>query len=445
MSSHRATAAAVVVWVVAYACVGLAAAQPAYVQVPAGTLNSVLASDAERSTPTAVAAFAMRVSPVTQGEFLAFVQQHPQWRRDQIARTFADANYLQQWPGAAGLADAAAAAQPVTQVSWFAAQAFCEAENARLPTWLEWEYVAAADATRTDARGDSAWLARQCLCRARPARPGLGMGGRLQCASGECRQPFSRRCRQAEVLRRRRHQSARPPELRRADARGAAVFAQRFEQHQQPRLSLRASFCKGNTMNASTLRRCLLGLALTVPLAFAVSAQAAPAVPSDSIYQLPVKLTDQQGRSIALADGRGHPVLVSMFYTSCEFVCPMLVEALADTEAKLTPQERGRLTVLLVTFDPARDTVAVLKKTAEQRQLDPAHWTLARTDAASVRKLAAALGVQYRALPNGDYNHTTSLILLDAEGRIAGRSSQLGNAEPAFVQLVKAAAQAAPH
>jgi protein SCO1/2 len=176
-------------------------------------------------------------------------------------------------------------------------------------------------------------------------------------------------------------------------------------------------------MNASTLRRCLLGLALTVPLAFAVSAQAAPAVPSDSIYQLPVKLTDQQGRSIALADGRGHPVLVSMFYTSCEFVCPMLVEALADTEAKLTPQERGMLTVLLVTFDPARDTVAVLKKTAEQRQL----------------------GVQYRALPNGDYNHTTSLILLDAEGRIAGRSSQLGNAEPAFVQLVKAAAQAAPH
>jgi sulfatase modifying factor 1 len=178
MSSHRATAAAVVVWVVAYACVGLAAAQPAYVQVPAGTLNSVLASDAERSTPTAVAAFAMRVSPVTQGEFLAFVQQHPQWRRDQIARTFADANYLQQWPGAAGLADAAAAAQPVTQVSWFAAQAFCEAENARLPTWLEWEYVAAADATRTDARGDSAWLARILGWYARPASVALpAVGG----------------------------------------------------------------------------------------------------------------------------------------------------------------------------------------------------------------------------------------------------------------------------
>jgi formylglycine-generating enzyme required for sulfatase activity len=36
-----------------------------------------------------------------------------------------------------------AAAQPVTQVSWFAAQAYCEAQHARLPDWYEWELAAA--------------------------------------------------------------------------------------------------------------------------------------------------------------------------------------------------------------------------------------------------------------------------------------------------------------
>ena len=59
-------------------------------------------------------------------------------------------------------------------------------------------------------------------------------------------------------------------------------------------------------------------------------------LPADSVYQLPVSLTDQQGRITQLADRRGHPLLVSMFYTSCQFVCPMLIDALRDTEAKLS-------------------------------------------------------------------------------------------------------------
>jgi len=171
---------------------------------------------------------------------------------------------------------------------------------------------------------------------------------------------------------------------------------------------------------------------------------AATALPADSVYQLALSLTDQQGRTTQLADRRGHPMLVSMFYTSCQFVCPMLVDALRDTEARLSPEERLRLSILMVTFDPEHDSVAVLKRTADQRGLDGSHWTLARTDAKSVRKLAAVLGIQYRALKNGDFNHTTALILLDADGRIAGRSGQLGNADPAFVKVVKAVAQRSP-
>jgi protein SCO1/2 len=165
---------------------------------------------------------------------------------------------------------------------------------------------------------------------------------------------------------------------------------------------------------------------------------AAAALPSNSIYQLAVPLTDQNGRTSQLDERRGHPMLVSMFYTSCKFVCPMLIEALRETEAKLSVEDRKELSILMVSIDPAHDTVAVLKQTADERHLDGAHWTLARTDAAHLRKLAAVLGVQYRALANGDFNHTSSLILVDADGRIAGRTNRLGDADPAFVKLVKA-------
>jgi formylglycine-generating enzyme required for sulfatase activity len=47
---------------------------------------------------------------------------------------------------------------PVIQVSWYAAQAYCASENARLPRWYEWEFAAKADATQADARDDDAWL-----------------------------------------------------------------------------------------------------------------------------------------------------------------------------------------------------------------------------------------------------------------------------------------------
>ena len=178
-----------------------------------------------------------------------------------------------------------------------------------------------------------------------------------------------------------------------------------------------------------------LGAGLLAALALS---SATAALPGNSIYQLATPLTDQAGHAFSLADKRGTPMIVSMFYTSCQFVCPMLVDSIRVTEQALTEAERKRLNVLLVSFDPKHDTVEVLRRTADQRQLDTARWALARTDARNVRKLAALLDIQYRALDNGEFNHSTTLVLVDADGRIVGRSSELGAADPGFVKLVKA-------
>ncbi len=128
-----------------------------YVTIPAGQYRSVLNYEDTKGNNT-VAQFAMMKTPVTNAEFLVFVQAHPQWRRDQVPSVYAEpASYLKQWQAPIQLGDGAGSQQPVTHVSWFAASAYCEAEHARLPTWAEWEYVAAADATRRDARSDPAW------------------------------------------------------------------------------------------------------------------------------------------------------------------------------------------------------------------------------------------------------------------------------------------------
>lgn len=147
-----------------------------YRPLPGGTFASVLPADG-KTAPAVLKPFRLRAEPVTNAEFLAFVKTHPAWRRDRVPPVFADGRYLSQWIGPDQLGPDALPRQPVTQVSWFAAQAFCESEHARLPTWYEWEYAAAADATRADARSDPAWRERVLGWYARPSNDALPLIG----------------------------------------------------------------------------------------------------------------------------------------------------------------------------------------------------------------------------------------------------------------------------
>jgi protein SCO1/2 len=165
-------------------------------------------------------------------------------------------------------------------------------------------------------------------------------------------------------------------------------------------------------------------------------AAASGALPGDSVYRLNPRLTDQDGNAFELASLRGGPVLASMFYSSCEMVCPVLFETVAQTVKSLPEPARDRVRILMVSFDPERDTVAVLKDTANKHGCDR-HWSLVRGSAADVRQIAAVLGVQYRRLASGEFNHSTSVLLLDPEGRIVKRSGSLGAVDPELVAALR--------
>lgn len=169
------------------------------------------------------------------------------------------------------------------------------------------------------------------------------------------------------------------------------------------------------------------------------SAHSAAPLPGNSVYNLPLELTGQSGRQQELASRRGRAQLVTMFYTSCQMVCPLIIDSMRLTRNALDPAVRARVDLLAVSFDPARDDVATLHTYAEKRKLDSRIWTLARAEPAQVRQLSGVLGLQYRQLPDGEFNHSSEIILLDAEGRVAGRTTVIGKLDTAFVETVNRA------
>lgn len=166
------------------------------------------------------------------------------------------------------------------------------------------------------------------------------------------------------------------------------------------------------------------------------SARPTPSVlPGDSIYVLGTRLVDQDGASVPLDVFRGHPVLVAMFYGTCPAACPTLTHDIKRIEGRLTPEERVDVRVLMISFDPERDTPSALAALAKKYAVDTTRWKFATSSESGVREISAALDVPYRKLDDGEFSHATKIVLLDRDGAVAATLE--GLRQPADELLAK--------
>lgn len=183
-------------------------------------------------------------------------------------------------------------------------------------------------------------------------------------------------------------------------------------------------------------------LVAPTPRPTADSHQVLPTTPhtKGTLYDLELTLEDHQARPLPLSSFAGQPLIISMFYAKCGYACPTLVQDLLNLENQLTESERKSTRVLLVTFDPEADTPAVLASLAGRHGVDTTRWTFARTPPSlgdePTRELAGALGIKYRRLDDGHYNHSTLITLLDRRGTPLARIDGLRQDSTAFRAVV---------
>ena len=166
--------------------------------------------------------------------------------------------------------------------------------------------------------------------------------------------------------------------------------------------------------------------------------------PTDkSLYLLDSTWTSDVGRQIKLGALRGRPQVVALFFTHCEYACPILVGELKAIEGRLPPEVLGKVDFHLVSIDSKRDTPAELATFREKRQLARERWSLLRGGADDVRELAALLGVNYAEDARGQFAHTNLITLLNAEGEIAFQHAGLRQDPAPLIAAIEKAARGA--
>lgn len=140
-------------------------------------------------------------------------------------------------------------------------------------------------------------------------------------------------------------------------------------------------------------------------------------VSARSLYQLDATWTDDRNQPVTLASLRGRPVVLAMFFASCEYACPVLTSDMQRLRALLPADVRETARFVLVSFDTARDTSAALNAYRTRSELD-ASWTLLRGDGAAVQDIAMLLGVKFKQDARGQFAHSNLITVLNPEGEI---------------------------
>jgi formylglycine-generating enzyme required for sulfatase activity len=352
---------------------------PGMVEIPAGTYAPPFAFRGEG--PVSVPAFYLDERPVSNGEYLAFVESHPEWARSQARPPLVDGAYLSHWAGDAELGPQVEPEQPVTFVSYFAAAAYCASVHKRLPSEAEWERAETPPVGDAEARDEAE--RRTLAFYSRPgerlphagATPPNHYGVRdLDGVIWEWNSDF------ASVL---------PPG---ATCGEGALGASDLESY--------------TTFMRFAFRSSLEGSYAIHHLGFRCAQSRSAAGPAESDA---ASLLRQLSRD---------PALVMFFYTSCDSACPLSLAALQRVERALEPAAKAKLRFVLISLDAGRDSPERLSEFARERGLDPAHWTLLARPPEQLRALATALGVRYR-IAGASAAHDTRLTLLGRGGQIA--------------------------
>lgn len=127
---------------------------------------------------------------------------------------------------------------------------------------------------------------------------------------------------------------------------------------------------------------------------------------------------DRSGRKVRLADYRGKPLVISMIYTHCPFVCATTTRSLSALKASQDALGADNFGVLTVGFDTENDTPEAMDDFARRMGVNLPKWEFVSSDAETIGKLSKDIGFTYIPTEEGGFSHITQTTFVDAQGKV---------------------------
>ncbi len=154
----------------------------------------------------------------------------------------------------------------------------------------------------------------------------------------------------------------------------------------------------------------------------------------NSPYLLDSIWKDQNGKETKLKDFSGKYVLMSMFYSSCDSLCPRIVSDIKKLDSKIPKSKLKETIVVLISLDEEKDSTEKMKAYAQKMELDESRWMLLSGNKDSIRELSAVLEIDYKKMENGEISHSAVVSLLSKKGEILAKEKGIGGE---FAEILK--------
>ena len=130
------------------------------------------------------------------------------------------------------------------------------------------------------------------------------------------------------------------------------------------------------------------------------------------------RFVDVTGATVTLDQLRGRPLVVSLIYTSCNHICPLITQRLRKSvEEAQRLMGPDRFTVITVGFDVRNDTPMRMAAYARAQGVDLPNWRLLSGNEAAILALARDLGFTFAA-SSGGFVHASQVTIVDRDGRV---------------------------